>query len=642
MLVIFTGKSRKVRGSIKNKLNFWKEGLKANKFVLDTISKGYSLPFESFPPKYHVVKNNASSLRHREFVTQAILDLVEGDFIKEVFVPPHCVNPLTVAENQNKLRLVLDLGFVNEFLRIPKFRYEDLRDVVSFLEKDDYFIKFDVKSGYHHIEILEEHTRYLGFAWDFGNRRRYFVFEVLPFGLASACHCFSKVMRVFVKTWRGLGFNVLIYIDDGLSSSDSRNECRKAGSIIRRDLEEAGIVLNFEKSIWTPVQVGKFLGFIVDTTKMELRVPEEKTTTLLAKIEEVLVKGVCDAKSISRIAGRVISMTPALGPIARLFTRYMYNFIHISNSWYTSSPITDEVETELRFWKRNLPTTNGYKMRKNTTTTKVIFSDASEHGYGGYVMTKLGEQIAKGNFSAKERVGSSTLRELLAVKYVLQSFGNLLENENLLWFTDNQNIPKIIEVGSGKLHLTEVALEIFSLILKLNIEIRPVWIPREDNTIADGISKFKDSDSWGVDEETFDFVQGCFGEFTFDRFADHENHRVSRFSSRYFCPGAEDIDAFTADWARHFNYICPPVSLIGRAIRHCKMCGAEGVLICPEWKSAYFWPLLVEKRGKTFRSFVKDYRVLDPHFITFNESARSNVFCGFARFRTLALRISFK
>ncbi len=82
--------------------------------------------------------------------------------------------------------------------------------------------------------------------------------------------------------------------------------------------------------------------------------------------------------------------------------------------------------------------------------------------------------------------------------------------------------------------------------------------------------------------------------------------------------------------------------MIGRAIKHCKICRAEGVLICPEWKSAYFWPLLVEQRGKNFRSFVIDYKVLDPHFITFNESARSNVFSGFAKFRTLALWISFK
>jgi hypothetical protein len=168
----------------------------------------------------------------------------------------------------------------------------------------------------------------------------------------------------------------------------------------------------------------------------------------------------------------------------------------------------------------------------------------------------------------------------------------------------------------------------------LNVEIRPVWIPREKKTIADEISKFKDSDSWGLDWETFNFVQGCFGVFTFNRFADHENRRVKRFKYGFFCPGAVDIDAFTANWAGHFNFLCLPVSLIGRAIRHCRLCRAEGVLICPEWRSAYFWPLLVERESRNLRSFVRDYwGVLDPHFITFNDCSRSNVFCGFTKFR---------
>ena len=139
-------------------------------------------------------------MRHPEFVKKSILELLEGNFIREVSEPPHCVNPLTVADNKDKLRLVLDLGFVNEFLVKTNFKYEDLRDVVDFLEEGDFFIKFDIKSGYHHIEILEEHKKYLGFFWDFGNVRRFFIFEVLPFGLASASLAFSKMMRVFVKT----------------------------------------------------------------------------------------------------------------------------------------------------------------------------------------------------------------------------------------------------------------------------------------------------------------------------------------------------------------------------------------------------------------------------------------------------------
>ena len=34
---------------------------------------------------------------------------------------------------------------------------------------------------------------------------RYFVFNVLPFGLSSACYIFAKMFRPFVRRWREFG-----------------------------------------------------------------------------------------------------------------------------------------------------------------------------------------------------------------------------------------------------------------------------------------------------------------------------------------------------------------------------------------------------------------------------------------------------
>ena len=73
----------------------------------------------------------------------------------------------------------------------------------------------------------------------------------------------------------------------------------------------------------------------------------------------------------------------------------------------------------------------------------------------------------------------STLRELLAVKYVLDSFGKDLVGQNILWYTDNQNVPIIIQKVSTKIHLNQIALENFAFSMKCSIEILPVWIPRD-------------------------------------------------------------------------------------------------------------------------------------------------------------------
>ena len=103
--------------------------------------------------------------------------MLAGGFIVERNEPPFCINPLTVAENKNKLRLVLDLKHVNSFLNVPKFKYKGLPNFADMVEKRDFAVKFDLTSGYHHISIHKQHCEYLGFKWKFADgAEKYYVF----------------------------------------------------------------------------------------------------------------------------------------------------------------------------------------------------------------------------------------------------------------------------------------------------------------------------------------------------------------------------------------------------------------------------------------------------------------------------------
>ena len=255
-------------------------------------------------------------------------------------------------------------------------------------------------------------------------------------------------------------------------------------------------------------------------------------------------------------------------------------------------------------------------------------------------MTRLGKILAKGQFYPEEIGTSSTFRELVAVKNVLYSFIGELKHEQISWMTDNINAARILRVGSSKDHLQDVALEIYSICLKCDIFINPVWVPREENQLSDDMSKLLDTDNWGIDFETFEFIQSKFKVFTIDRFADNINAKVARFNSRFYCPGVESVDAFTCDWQYEFNWLCPPISLIGETIKHAKLCKAEGVILIPEWKSAYFWPMITSE-GKYFQHFVKHCLVLDPYYLSFNYVKPNSAFKGFANFRSLALLLNF-
>ena len=69
--------------------------------------------------------------------------------------------------------------------------------------------------------------------------------------------------------------------------------------------------------------------------------------------------------------------------------------------------------------------------------------------------------MVSGSFD--EAAQSSTWCELRAVKKVLESFQSKLKYEHIRWFTDNQNVVRIVQHGSAKPSLQTEVLDIFSI-----------------------------------------------------------------------------------------------------------------------------------------------------------------------------------
>ena len=246
-----------------------------------------------------------------------------------------------------------------------------------------------------------------------------------------------------------------------------------------------------------------------------------------------------------------------------------------------------------------------------------------------------------GSWSQEEMSASSTLREILAVKYVLLSLVPKLAGSSIKWFTDNQNVPRILSCGSGKSHLQREALAIFHICCHSSISIEMEWIPRELNEQADFLSRIYDADDWGVSDATFSCIDAVWGPHSIDRFANHLNHKLPRFNSRFWNPGCEDIDTFVVDWSGENNYVCPPISLIPRVLLHMANCCACGTLIVPLWYSAPFWPMLTCD-GVSFRDFIVAFMDLPTRKDAFTCGLCNSVF-GHEdlSFRMLALRVDF-
>lgn len=153
-----------VRHRLRDRLQFW-QSFCTSIFVLGIIAEGYRLPWVNGPPSLpHFASNHPSAFQHASFVTQAVETLIQTGAVLEVSKKPFVVSPLVVVpKGEDKLRLILDLRFVNAFLKVDSFEYESIRSVVDLCQPKDYLFTVDLKSGYHHIDIHEQDWRYLGF-----------------------------------------------------------------------------------------------------------------------------------------------------------------------------------------------------------------------------------------------------------------------------------------------------------------------------------------------------------------------------------------------------------------------------------------------------------------------------------------------
>ena len=378
---------------------------------------------------------------------------------------------------------------MNQFLPDRKFKYEGLNLIPSLFQQGDYFTVFDLKSGYHHVDIHEECWAYLGIEWGDNSTRRWYVFRVLPFGLSTACYVFTKLLRPLVKRWRSMGLRCVVYIDDGITAASSEQKCRSDTSVVVSDLERAGFVLSVPKCRLKPVQVGDWLGFILDLKEGRFMVPEAKVTKLKKAIDSALISSPVHVQCLASVVGQVLSMSLAVGHITRLRTRALYAVINSRHSWADRLIPSKDAREELLFWRSCVPQFNGQPIWFSPGVTRVVYSDASSSGYGGCHAVEVGLEVAHGQWSDYEASLSSTWRELKAVSLVLGALASKLSGHRVKWFTDNQNVVRIVESGSRRQHLQLLALSIFEMCFRHSICLNMEWIPRSLNDKADYISR---------------------------------------------------------------------------------------------------------------------------------------------------------
>ena len=141
-------------------------------------------------------------------------------------------------------------------------------------------------------------------------------------------------MRPLVKLWREKGIRCVVYIDDSLIIAAGLERASQDSNYVKESLELAGLVVNVEKINWEPRQSGHWLGFELNLALGCISVPAGKVASLKQCLLHAKESQCLSARALASIVGKIISMSLALGSIARLRTRNMYGLLNNRVGWY--------------------------------------------------------------------------------------------------------------------------------------------------------------------------------------------------------------------------------------------------------------------------------------------------------------------
>ena len=298
-----------------------------------------------------------------------------------------------------------------------------------------------------------------------------------------------------MKKWRGAGMKVALYLDDGLGGGH-QDIAQKHSDMAKNDLIASGFLVNMDKSEWDVKSKQSWLGHVFDMERGMIRVSDDRIQRLLVDLGVMLAELGSSAsnqigvKAIARVAGQIISMFHGLGPISRLMTRNIYCCIETRTSWHSQVVVQPRALQELKFWEKEIMNLNGMPQAVSRKWAKVIFSDASDTGFGSLCLgEKPGVEMAVGHWESEEQSKSSTWREIKAVLETVKSMKVLLKGREVKWFTDNQSVVQIVNTGSMKIDLQEIALELFMLCSQENVILDICWIPRDRNQAAEAFEQ---------------------------------------------------------------------------------------------------------------------------------------------------------
>jgi hypothetical protein len=124
---------------------------------------------------------------------------------------------------------------------------------------------------------------------------------------------------------------------------------------------------------------------------------------------------------------------------------------------------------------------------------------------------------------------------------------------------DAMNLPGIVNRGSPKLAINEMARELIWFCLRHRITTSVEWVPREENAFVDAISNMLILlEDYMLSRGFFGLLDCKWGPHTVNLIASNATNQCTKLFSLHWCKGSSWINAFSHIWSEESYWIYSP------------------------------------------------------------------------------------
>lgn len=461
--------------------------------------------------------NLPTALAQPEIVTENLakevaLGRVAGPFSTPPF-PNLQVSPIGLVpkKHSTKFRTIFHLSFPKSGVTSINYSISKEDHSLQYVTIDNaicgilrhgrgcFLAKTDIESAFRLFPLKPSDYELFGMFWD----GKYYYDKVLPFGLRSAPFLFnmlSDAVEWILLNQCYISF-VCHILDDFLivepaSPSPPFNQaCQVSLSSMLLTFRNLGIPVATNKT-QGPDKVLEFMGIILDSDKMEARLPPDKVERIQTSLASFECRKSCTLKELQSLIG-TLNFACKVVPPGRPFLQRMVKLTCNVTQPHHHIKLSSGFFKDLLTWKKFISHWNGAAFFLSTSwvdsVSLELYTDASGAlGFGGI----FGRKWFQGCWQRHQQIGqpgiSIAWQELFAIVVACHLWGDAFANKRIIFYCDNESVVHIVNSKRSRIpRVMDLVRHLTLLTLEHNFYLKIMHIEGKKNEIADSISRFQ-------------------------------------------------------------------------------------------------------------------------------------------------------